>query len=147
MTSVDAVVATLVRDQCACLNTRKAARVLTNAYDAALAPAGLRLTQFSLLAHVRALGRTSVTALAVAMDLDQTTVSRNVEQLRKLKLLSTSRTRPHSGACAYCCWAKPALDRAYPLWERRQSAFVAGVGGEAEWSKLRNDLARLSNNG
>ncbi len=51
MAAVDITVAMLVRDQCVCLNMRKAGHALTNAYDAALAPAGLRLTS-SRYSHI-----------------------------------------------------------------------------------------------
>jgi hypothetical protein len=34
---------------CACTTLRRAARAVTAAYDAALAPSGLRITQFSIL--------------------------------------------------------------------------------------------------
>ena len=34
---------------CVCFNFRKAARAVTQIYDATLAPSGLRATQFSLL--------------------------------------------------------------------------------------------------
>ena len=37
---------------CTCLRVRKAARTLTRAYDAALAPAGLTIGQFGLLARL-----------------------------------------------------------------------------------------------
>ena len=139
---MDAATAARIRDQCVCLNTRKAARALTIAYDAALAPASLRLTQFSLLAHLRALSLTTITDLAIAMDLDQTTVSRNIQHLRKLKLLSTKRTG-RTRALALTAAGQAALDLAYPLWAARQSTFVAGVGGESKWSELRADLAAL----
>jgi len=128
-----------------CLNTRKAARALTNAYDEALAPAGLRFTQFSLLAQNAGTGPYINNSLAIAKDFDQTTVSRNVEQLRKLKLLSTNRTGG-TRALALTAAGQAALNRAYPLWASRQSTFLAGVGGEAEWPKLRGDLAHLSDN-
>lgn len=142
MAAVDSAIATLVRDQCVCLNMRKAARALTNAYDAALAPAGLRLTQFSLLAHLRALGPTTVTDLGMAMDLDQTTVSRNVDHLRRLKLLSVQRAG-RTRVLTLTTAGQAALDCAYPLWASRQSTFVAHVGGEAKWSILRANLTRL----
>ena len=34
---------------CACSTLRRAARAVTAVYDAALAPSGLRITQFSIL--------------------------------------------------------------------------------------------------
>lgn len=142
MPTVDTAIATLVRAQCVCLNMRKVARALTNEYDAALAPAGLRLTQFSLLAHLKAIGPTTVTDLGMAMDLDQTTVSRNVDHLHRLKLLSVQRTG-RTRVLTLNTAGQAALDCAYPLWASRQSTFVAQVGGEGKWSILRENVARL----
>ncbi len=142
MSTVDSTMAMLVRDQCVCLNVRKAARALTNAYDEALAPAGLRLTQFSLLAHLRALGLSTLTDLGKAMDLDQTTVSRNVDHLRRLKLLSVKRTG-RTRVLALTLTGQTALDCAYPLWASSQATFLAHVDGEAKWSILRDDLMHL----
>jgi D-arabinose 1-dehydrogenase-like Zn-dependent alcohol dehydrogenase len=48
---------------CACTTLRRAARAVTAAYDAALAPSGLRITQFFILrrlARLRALGGAKV---------------------------------------------------------------------------------------
>ena len=41
---------------CACITLRRAARAVTAAYDAALAPSGLRITQFSILRRLARLG-------------------------------------------------------------------------------------------
>ena len=41
---------------CACANLRKAARAVTQVFDEALAPSGLRITQFTLLVTSRLSG-------------------------------------------------------------------------------------------
>jgi len=143
MVSFDAAAAKRVRETCVCLNTRKVARALTNALDKALAPTGLRLTQFSMLAHVRALGPLTVGDLTGAMDLDQTTVSRNVDVLRRAKLLSVERAG-RSRIIQLTAAGQAVLDHAYPLWASRQATLVANIGGEAGWSALRGDLARIA---
>ncbi len=143
MVSFDAAAAKRVRETCVGLNVRKFARALTNGSDEALAPTGLRLTQFSLLAHVRALGRMTIGDLTVAMDLDQTTVSRNVEVLRRAKLLSVERAGRRR-MIGLTVAGQTALDHAYPVWASRQATLVANIGGEAGWSALRGDLARLT---
>jgi DNA-binding MarR family transcriptional regulator len=146
MASFDRAEAMRVRETCVCLNARKFARVLTNASDEALSPTGLRLTQFSLLTHLRALGRATVTDLTSAMDLDQTTVSRNVDVLRRVGLLAAARVG-RARVITLTTAGQAALDRAYPLWASHQAALVAKLGGEAGWSALRGDLARLTGGG
>jgi DNA-binding MarR family transcriptional regulator len=68
---------------CACFNPRKVARAVTQLYDDALRPAGLRVTQFSLLVVVRMAGPVSVTRLAELTVLDRTTLTRNLELLER----------------------------------------------------------------
>jgi DNA-binding MarR family transcriptional regulator len=56
----------------------------------ALAGTGLRVTQFSLLVMVHHLGARTMKALARMLNSDPTTVTRNVQWLRKRRLLSIS---------------------------------------------------------
>ena len=49
---------------CTCTTLRRATRAVTAAYDAALAPSGLRITQFSILRKLARLGPLPVKRLA-----------------------------------------------------------------------------------
>ena len=102
-----------------CLNARKLARTLTNRYDEALKPSGLKMTQFSVLAHVRAFGEIGLSELADAMDLDQTTLSRNVELLRRDGFLAVAKSG-HRRLIVLIPACDAFLQRAYPLWEAAQ---------------------------
>jgi DNA-binding MarR family transcriptional regulator len=66
---------------CYCTQFRRASNALTRIYDEALRPAGLRITQFSLLRALSRLGEATVTQLSVEAALDLTTISRNVKLL------------------------------------------------------------------
>jgi len=66
---------------CACGRLRRATRALTQLYDDLLAPAGLRLTQFSLLRTLTRNGTMRINALAAAQLLDRTALSRNLDPL------------------------------------------------------------------
>jgi DNA-binding MarR family transcriptional regulator len=68
---------------CTWLRLRKLSRQLTNLYDQQLAPFGLTVTQFSLLAHLRALEGIGVGALAEAMVMDPTALSRALRPLQR----------------------------------------------------------------
>jgi DNA-binding MarR family transcriptional regulator len=116
-----------VRDTCHCLNARRLARALTNRYDEALKPAGLKMTQFSALAHVRAVGEIGLNELAEAMDLDQTTLSRNAEVLRRDGLLAIAKSGRRR-LIALTPAGEALLDRAYPLWESAQNDATAAMG-------------------
>src|SRR5207247_2325640 len=60
---------------CACGRLRRAARSLTQLYDDAMAPAGLRVTQYSLLSTLARGGPARITELAAAQLLDRTALS------------------------------------------------------------------------
>ncbi|MFO1325900.1 MAG: MarR family winged helix-turn-helix transcriptional regulator [Rubrivivax sp.] len=66
---------------CTHFKTRQLARLLARHYDAELAAAGLKTTQFSLLNHVRSLGPVAPGELARAMGLDASTLTRNLQPL------------------------------------------------------------------
>ena len=66
---------------CICANLRKAARVVTQTYDAALQSTGLKATQFTLLATLAKRGELPHTKLAEALVMDRTTLTRNLKPL------------------------------------------------------------------
>jgi DNA-binding MarR family transcriptional regulator len=73
---------------CTCDRLRKLARRLTQRYDAFLAPTGLRLTQFSLLAHLMRGGPATMSALAELLEMDRTTLTRNLKPLADAGLVT-----------------------------------------------------------
>src|SRR5918994_5013719 len=75
---------------CACANLRKAARAVTQLFDAALAPSGLKSTQFTLLVTSRLSGEATINGLAERMAMDRTTLSRNLKPLVRDGLLEVS---------------------------------------------------------
>jgi DNA-binding MarR family transcriptional regulator len=66
---------------CTCSRLRRLTRRVTAVYDHALAGVGMRVTQFSLLAHLRGLEGVPMTELAERLDMDRTTLTRNLGPL------------------------------------------------------------------
>lgn len=66
---------------CTNLKLRQLTRRVTQHYDAELAQAGLKTTQYSLLSHVMKLGPVRPGDLARAMTLDASTLTRNLRPL------------------------------------------------------------------
>lgn len=66
---------------CTNLKLRQLMRRLSQLYDAELARAGLKTTQYSLLSHVLKLGPLRPGELAQAMKMDASTLSRNLRPL------------------------------------------------------------------
>jgi DNA-binding MarR family transcriptional regulator len=74
-------------DECNCLAVRQAARHITQFYDQFLAAAGLRTTQFSILAKLRRRGPLTINALADELVMDRTTLGRNILPLEREGLI------------------------------------------------------------
>src|SRR5713226_2585379 len=75
-------------EDCNCLALRQAARHVTQFYDQHLVPAGVRTTQFSILAKLRRLGPMTINALAAQMVMDRTTLGRNILPLERDGLIA-----------------------------------------------------------
>ena len=73
---------------CICLAVRQAARHVTQSYDQFLAPAGLRTTQFSILAKLKRKGPMTINALAGDLVMDRTTLGRNIVPLERDGLIA-----------------------------------------------------------
>ena len=66
---------------CTCFRVRRLSRQLTQLYDDALRPTGLRVTQFSMLSALRNEGPMTVVALSQGLGADSTSVSRALRPL------------------------------------------------------------------
>jgi len=115
--------------QCACFNLRKATRHLTQLYDAALQPTGLRGTQFSLLTNIAAAEGITISTLANEMVMDRTTLTRNLRPLEKSSYIvighgSDRRVRTISLTRA----GRNILNQALPYWQEAQNSFIKQIG-------------------
>lgn len=126
---------------CTCANLRKAARVVTQRYDAALQPTGLKATQFALLATLAKRGDLPLTHLAEALVMDRTTLTRNLKPLIGKGLVSIESEKDQRvRRINLTAKGNRAFENALPRWEAVQSKLVAGLGFE-RWSGFLDDLA------
>ncbi len=128
---------------CTCFNLRKATRRVTNYYDAALKPCGLKVTQMTLLTAIRVLEPVTIKRLAKAIVMDRTTLSRNVSLLNRKGLIDVEsgddlRTRKLS----LTEQGHSALVAAFPLWQKVQGEIVKGLG-VARWTSLLEGISDL----
>ena len=121
---------------CACFNVRRAARAVTRLFDEALQPSGLRSTQFVMLVSIHALKRTGLPALADAMGLDRSAVTRRLKTLEREGLVRVTHS-PAAGPSQVELTAKGRrkLNRTAPLWADVQSRFESALGTN-RWAKL-----------
>ena len=75
---------------CNCGNLRKATRRVSQLYDAALAPSGLKVTQLSVLAHIGRLEPVSVGDLASSLVMDAGALAHTLKPLMREGYLSTA---------------------------------------------------------
>ena len=114
---------------CTCGRLRRATRALTQLYDDAMAPAGLRVTQFSLLRTLAREGTVRIGDLAAYTLLDRTALSRNLEPLVARTLVAVTRGRDaRSREVALTAAGRAELERATPYWQRAQATVRARVG-------------------
>jgi DNA-binding MarR family transcriptional regulator len=131
-------------DTCMCHRARMAARVVTRAYDDALRPTGLRATQLAVLAAVGARGALSIKSLADSLEMERTTLTRNLRPLEELGYVLLSEERRHrSRVLTLTASGRAALLDALPLWEKAQHAIRQGLG-DRHWPAVQAALTRLT---
>ena len=114
---------------CACANLRRATRMVTQAYDAALRPAGLRATQFTMLSVLATRSRIRQSKLAETLGLDGTTLTRNLQPLLKNEWIEIARDDDQRvRLISITDLGRRVHGEAIPLWQRAQSKFVNGLG-------------------
>jgi len=129
---------------CNCLSLRQATRRVTQLYDQALAPVGLRATQLSLLLQTEALGPIALQPLAEVMVMDRATLGHNVRPLlgRGLVQLEVGRDR-RSRELSITQAGRDLLVEARALWRQAQDAFETEMGRDTA-SALRGLLHRVA---
>ena len=72
---------------CNCIALRQIALKLIKTYDEALIDTGIKVTQYSLLKNIEKIGTPNIKNLAIATQLDRSTLARNLEKLERMKLV------------------------------------------------------------
>jgi DNA-binding MarR family transcriptional regulator len=121
---------------------------MTSLYDRELAPTGLRLTQYSLLATLRREGKdggVTVSDLAASMDMDRTTLTRNLKPLldQELVALGADPADARVRRAVITPKGQAAFAKAVPHWRTAQD-FVDRALGEANVGALHDWLDRVT---
>lgn len=131
-------------DEVACLCTagRRAAAALTRLYDDALAPHGLRATQFSLLRAVERAGGGSFADLATRTGLDRSTLGRNLRVLARDEWVHIAGDEQDARAAHVHLTprGREALGEAVASWQRAQRRVRSALGADADTFKRIADL-------
>jgi DNA-binding MarR family transcriptional regulator len=132
---------------CNSLATRKVSRRITQIYDAALAPCGLRSTQVHILGNLytRQKNPPTLNELAEAMVLDRSGLGHNLRPLERdglveLKENEQDRRQRH---LVITRAGKAKLQEAFPLWVTAQKR-LNSLYGEKEMAELRKVLNTIA---
>jgi DNA-binding MarR family transcriptional regulator len=134
-------------NRCNCAALRKASRRMSQFYDSALAPAGLKSTQFAMLAEIerRAEAPPTIRGLAEKLVMDQSTIGQNLKPLEREGLISlvTDASDRRSRRVKLTKAGRSKLAAALPLWSIAQEQFENGFG-KAAAAELRTVLGTIA---
>ena len=119
------------KSQCHCITIRRATNAMTDYYDAALRELNLTTSQYSLLKNLYRLETASTSELAEHVNLDRSTLVRNLKPLLERELivdLAKENARNHKFMVSEKGLA--LLEEANPRWEKAQEEIKAYLGKE-----------------
>ncbi len=112
---------------------RRTARRVTRIYDRALRPAGVRLTQYSVLANVAHTGGLSISELAERLEMERTTLTRNLRPLVRAGWVIVARGNDRRQRSVGLTQAgRQVYAAAYPLWQAAEQHLREALGHDAE---------------
>lgn len=121
---------------CLCANLRRAARAVTQRYDAALGPLGLTITHFTILHALSLTGEVAQGRLGEILAMDSTTLTRTLTLMRRHGWVATrSGDDRRERRLSLSKTGKAIFDRALPRWQEAQDGLRAELG-ETRWQQL-----------
>lgn len=135
-TTIDTIAKTCIAGRLRLVN-----RVVTNIYDDALRPLGLKISQGNILILTGKMGVASPVQVCEYLQLDISTLSRNVELMRKngwLEEVPGEDARSHPFRLT--AEGKRLIEKAIPAWEKAQAEARELLGDD--FVSLLNKAAR-----
>jgi DNA-binding MarR family transcriptional regulator len=130
------------KSACNCTALRKASRRVSQLYDSALEPCGLRTTQRAILNHIARSGEPSLGELAEALVMDRGALTHNLKPLERdgLVKINVDPQDRRNRLVALTAAGRSKLEESARLWKRAQNGFEAAFGA-VESAALREALA------
>jgi DNA-binding MarR family transcriptional regulator len=127
-------------ENCVCFNLRCATRAVTQFYDAEMRRHGIRPTQGSILAVLRAKESWNMAELSDRLGMDRTTLVRNLRPLQREGLVQADGGgRGRLVELSITAKGRKQIEKLGPAWKSAQSAVVKTLG-EERWSAILSDL-------
>jgi DNA-binding MarR family transcriptional regulator len=134
-----------IAKNCIAVRLRLLNRVVTSLYDNALRSLGLKVSQLNILVVTAKLGLARPAQVCDILQLDTSTLSRNVERMRAHGWLEVvpdkdARAQPFQ----LTAQGRRLIDKAAPAWEKaqRQAAGLLGKEGMALLEKVSQSVGR-----
>ena len=119
-----------------CANLRRASRVLTQLYEDALRPLGLRATQFTVLQALSLAGEVTQGLLGQILAMDSTTLTRTLSTMKRRGWIEQRRGQDlREWRIRLSQGGRDQLKRALPKWRSVQQHIHSQLGNEL-WEKL-----------
>lgn len=120
-------------DTCLCTGLRQAAHAMTEIYDQALAPSGLKITMFRVIRRLSEAGEPTISELAKIVGLDRSSLGRNLKVLEREQLVTFSGGEDErSKVVRLTRKGNAALASAMPLWRDVQKRMKSNLGAEQD---------------
>lgn len=118
--------------ECSCNMMRKSARKITQFYENNLREAGIKPTQFSILATLANTGPIQLTQLANRLVLERTSLTRNLNVLERNTWIDIQPGEEDSRQRVVSLTRNgyKQLDCAIPYWQKAQKAIAKDMGQE-----------------
>jgi DNA-binding MarR family transcriptional regulator len=135
-----------IAKSCIAVRLRLVNRVVTNLYDEALRPLGVKVSQLNILVVTAKLGVARPAKVCELLQLDVSTLSRNVERMRAqnwLEVVPAEDARTQSFRLTPS--GKRLLEKAIPAWEQaqQQAKELLGAEGVAALDKAAKNASGL----
>jgi DNA-binding MarR family transcriptional regulator len=132
-----------IAEQCLAVRLRMLNRVVTNIYDEALRPLGLKTSQLNIIVVAAKLGLARPAEVCDLLQLDTSTLSRNVERMKARGWLEIvpdedGRAQPFRLTAK----GRKLLQRAKPAWDQAQRKATKLLGNDAV-TAIGNAAARV----
>ena len=132
---------------CMCISIRKAANHISKVYDHELSVLDIKIPQYSALKNIQALGNPSVNELSKKLDLERTTVLRNLDKLKKMDLISYKKNDVYKvKVISLTVNGKKKLNEAKVIWEKTQQKFLNtfGLNNKNQFDLFMNKISKLN---
>lgn len=131
-----------IQQTCLALHLRKAERLVNKRYDEALRGTGLRMNQFTTLVALAAMKSASISAVAEVVGIERSTLSRNIEVLKELKLVSVAAGEDQrERELTLTPKGNERLALAHPRWRVAQQEVREELGASSTGRLLQNLMA------